>query len=144
MNTPEWLEAIKQRLKDIPHGLRSDWEHTNHYELTKPDGDWLWFAMDDIAPNFNHSTYHPDTEGGKRLGYMFDAAAAVPALLQLVEKQREALEFYAKQEHMAGEYGENDPNYEFIGVSTGGYPMHVERGCVATEALLFKPEGVEA
>ena len=134
MQTAGWFESVKSRLKDIPAGMRSDWEYTNHYELTDPHGEeFWWLMMDDIAPNFNRDVYHPDTECGKRLGLMFDATAAVPALLQMIETQREALEKY--RDLIEDEKMRIPASLVFMAARA------IEAG---QKALNFKPEGVEA
>lgn len=61
--------------------------------------------------------------------------AHAQALVRL-ERAKEVLRFYAAQEHIQGEGGEDDPTFDFVGVNCrGGYPIYAESGAKA-EALL--------
>ena len=104
MNTPEWLEAIKQRNESL-----------GDYEI-------------------------PENEAGKMLAkILYSLFEDTSRLLQLVEKQREALEYMANQicgnSELPGDAGHFYRGYNSV------IRDHRKK---AKEALLFKPEGVEA
>lgn len=70
----------------LPDGLQSDWQGTNHFELTTGTGDdFWWLLLDQIRSEAVDCT----TEVGQRLGAVFDAAAAFRGAVQRVEELEE-------------------------------------------------------
>jgi len=69
--TPE-MQYLKELVAKLPPGLRSDWEGTNHYELTCSLPDEFWWLCLPTGSVGNVSA----TEEGKRLGLLMDIAVA--------------------------------------------------------------------
>lgn len=76
MNDP--LEKLKSLASNLPKGLRSDWENTNHFELTCEGKEYWWLLLADSAEVFGESPM--ETEPGKRLGLLMDIASEVARL----------------------------------------------------------------
>lgn len=74
MNREEIISRLKELEEKIPPTLSWDWEGTNHYELTdsNPNSDYWWLMPLEIGSN--HDRYLPDTEEGKRLGWIIEYA----------------------------------------------------------------------
>ena len=69
--------------EDIPH-LVSDWDDTNHFELTNPmheSGEYWWLTLEDFNNLFFHNKTDPEefdfpcSLGAAKIGFVFDAAA---------------------------------------------------------------------
>lgn len=65
------LDRLKELAAQLPPKLGSDWDGTNHYELTcsGPEG-YFWL----MVRNFDSDS---DTEDGKRMGLLMDIAEEV-------------------------------------------------------------------
>lgn len=84
MQQPD-LKKLNALIDALPNGMRTDWQGTNHYEISGDDEPfWL-----DIADAFALRSDISSTEEGKRVGLIMDAAAAlkneVPLLLKMWE-----------------------------------------------------------
>lgn len=73
MNDP--LERLRQLAAKLPKGLSSDWDGTNHYEMTSGGKEYWWLFLSDVAESFGPSPM--ETESGKRLGLLMDIAEEV-------------------------------------------------------------------
>ena len=84
-DTKDICEAIKGLIEladQLPQYLRSDWQDTNHFELT--DGsvdakDYFWIDFSDMFVPSDNDDMWCDGETGKRLGLVMDCAAALSA-----------------------------------------------------------------
>jgi hypothetical protein len=137
---PEWIQKIQVFCEKFPKTPRSDWENTNHYEITDPDGDaYFWLTLPDVFTN--PGIYYPDTEEGKRVGLLMDLACQVPALLEHCLKLREALEGI-KPFAEACQLHEHNGKYPGKAVyGFNGVNLTFDALNSVLEALLSKPEG---
>jgi hypothetical protein len=69
---------LKKLASKLPSGLRSDWQHTNHFELTTADRNSYWWV--DLADGMLPHIDNWKTEEGKRRGLMMDVVAEVGRL----------------------------------------------------------------
>ena len=72
------LHKLKTLAAKLPEGLNSDWEDTNHYEMTSSGKEYWWLLLADSAEVFGENPM--DTEPGKRLGLLMDIAEEVGRL----------------------------------------------------------------
>lgn len=81
----EHIAKLLELSKKLPEDLTSDWEGTNHFELTAPKEKnyYWWLVMSEVGPE-------PDSQSteGQRLGLIMDIAEvlkkAEPELKKLV------------------------------------------------------------
>lgn len=66
---------LKSLAQKLPRGLGSDWDGTNHYELSCGEKDYFWLMVGDGIEYMGDSPC--DTEAGKRLGLIMDIAEEV-------------------------------------------------------------------
>lgn len=69
----EKIAELLKLVEQLPKGLRSDWDCTNHYELTTSaeDGEeYFWLMCREFDGDCN-------TEEGKRLGLLLDIAVTL-------------------------------------------------------------------
>ena len=74
------INEIRKRLEScpIPMGAQADWRFSNHYEITDPivthehEGDYFWLEADPAR------VFRFDSEEGRRLGAVLDAACNYP------------------------------------------------------------------
>lgn len=72
------MSKIAALAAQLPTCLRSDWDHTNHYELTSTaPNDYFWLDVADV--DFRHGS-PCETEPGKKLGLIMDIAEEVSRL----------------------------------------------------------------
>jgi hypothetical protein len=68
---------LSELAKGLPKGLRSDWDGTNHFELTSDAEEYWWLflleGLDDIDDPM-------ESDRGKRIGLIMDIAAEVANL----------------------------------------------------------------
>lgn len=95
----EELKRLIELGEKLPKHLRSDWDGTNHYELTssaREDNYW-WLIMGDLFRDLPKDVIPCDTEDGKRLGLIMDIAVALqeslPALKEAVAYQENVKEY---------------------------------------------------
>lgn len=67
------LTRLRELASQLPKGLRSDWDCTNHFELQTPGRDFWWLVFSDMECDC-------DTVEGKRLGLVMDIAEEVSRL----------------------------------------------------------------
>ena len=88
----EALKRLIELAEKLPKGLHSDWDGTNHYELTswaRENDEYWWLIMGQL---FNSKLGYPedlipcDTEEGKRLGLIMDIAVALQEALPELKK----------------------------------------------------------
>ena len=69
------FKRLRELAKRLPNGLGSDWDGTNHYELTTPAGrEYFWLMVGDGINGLENPC---ETEQGKRLGLIMDIAEEV-------------------------------------------------------------------
>jgi len=71
--------------EQLPRGLVSDWEGTNHFELQaagEPDGPYFWLHVLDDAANLECVDSPCHTETGRKYGLLMDLAAEVRRLYE--------------------------------------------------------------
>ena len=74
------LFKLRELASKLPKGLQSDWQGTNHYELTAPcgDNDYFWLTLrDDSWYEFAPDSDPSESQDGKRVGLLMDIAAEV-------------------------------------------------------------------
>jgi hypothetical protein len=69
------LSKLKQLAKKLPKGLHSDWDGTNHYELTAQGKEYFWLMVGDGLGDSGC-----ETVVGKRFGLLMDIAEEVGRL----------------------------------------------------------------
>lgn len=69
------LDKLRALAKQLPKCLRSDWEGSNHYELTSSGAEFWWLLLGDTSETFGSNPM--ETESGKRLGLIMDIAEEV-------------------------------------------------------------------
>lgn len=70
------MDTLKELASKLPKGLRSDWDGTNHFELTSSDSDdYFWLMVGDGLCGCTC-----EDEFGKRFGLIMDVAAEVARL----------------------------------------------------------------
>lgn len=75
--TPE-MTRLAELGAQLPLGLHSDWDGTNHFELTTPGGDEYWWLM--VGDGIEDVDNPCESQVGKRLGLLMDIAAEVSRL----------------------------------------------------------------
>lgn len=71
------LKKLAELASQLPTGLCSDWENTNHFEMTCEDAEYFWLDLSDGLPDVEC----PDESTiGKRIGLLMDIAAEVGRL----------------------------------------------------------------
>lgn len=89
------LQKLLDLLEQLPEGLQSDWQGTNHYELTQPGpGSYWWLELGDLnMPVELRNTYAGKTfcelEVGKRVGLLLDIAAQARKVLPELKKLKD-------------------------------------------------------
>lgn len=79
------LERARAAISKIPVGARADWDGTNHYEITSyqdDNADPFWLTVPWMGE------FDSETEDGKRLGAVLDAACWARELLDEVDALR--------------------------------------------------------
>jgi len=80
------VEKLIELAEQLPDGLSSDWQDTNHYEL-HGGKDYWWLMLLGVFDGYPKDASPCDTEEGKRLGLIMDIAArlrlALPELKRL-------------------------------------------------------------
>ncbi len=110
------LNELLRLLRQLPDGLRSDWDGTNHYELTSYSTDeHFWLMVGEGLPDGNSC----ETETGKRFGLIMDIAVAVKdAEAQIADLARltSENERYRTAMQEIGRYvdGHEEPGYECV------------------------------
>ena len=75
----EPFSRLRELAATLPRGLRSDWDGTNHYEMTsseEPD-DYFWLIASEGFVGIRNPS---KTSYGRRLGLLMDIAAEVGRL----------------------------------------------------------------
>lgn len=83
--TPERLKELYEISKKLPKSPSSDWDGTNHYEFNgyvEERDFWTWWELGDKIPEGDISS----TIWGKRLGYIMDAASALPDAMEQIKQ----------------------------------------------------------
>jgi hypothetical protein len=71
------LKKLAKLASQLPKGLCSDWEDTNHFEMTCDDAKYFWLDLSDGLPDVEC----PDESIiGSRIGLMMDIAEEVGRL----------------------------------------------------------------
>lgn len=83
------IEKFLELARKLPDGLRSDWDDTNHYELTTNSEDYWWLILYDCArhPTQEDPQNPCETERGKKLGLIMDIAEQAKKIEPILEKQ---------------------------------------------------------
>lgn len=90
------LTELLALVAQLPKGLRSDWDGTNHYEMTqsgnKEESYW-WLDLSDYL-NWDSITKvlgqdFSDTEDGKKIGLLMDIAVKVKAVEEILRAVKE-------------------------------------------------------
>lgn len=74
------LVKLRELARRLPTGLESDWDGTNHYELTirsgtdADGGEYWWLMVGDGVQGLDNPC---ESETGRRLGLLMDIAAEV-------------------------------------------------------------------
>lgn len=71
------IRELLELIQKLPEGLRSDWDGTNHYELTSGVKDDYWWL--DVPDVFVFRDNWSANEDGQRLGLIMDIAAKAKA-----------------------------------------------------------------
>lgn len=69
------LLHLRKLAKGLPKGLNSDWEHTNHFELTSSEKEYWWLM---VTQDGESALW--DNEIGRRFGLLMDIAEEVARL----------------------------------------------------------------
>lgn len=82
MKTPKYLANLSKLAESLPEDLASDWDGTNHYELsdTSPgedDGPYYWMILTPMVEEVEDPC---NSVFGRRVGLLMDIAAEVSAL----------------------------------------------------------------
>ena len=104
-DTKQICDAIKGLIEladQLPQYLRSDWQDTNHFELT--DGsvdakDYFWIDFSDMFLPSDNDGMWCDGETGKRVGLVMDCVASLSAnvgKLKALVAENESLEAEVK------------------------------------------------
>lgn len=81
----EQLQEFIDLVEQLPLGLHSDWEHTNHYELTCfVKGEYWWLTLSDLF----RDDLDCKSEEGQRVGLLMDVAAKAREILPLLKTLR--------------------------------------------------------
>ena len=71
------LKGLAVLASQLPNGLCSDWENSNHFEMTCDDADHFWLFVSDGLDGIKNPM---ETEVGKRFGLLMDIAEEVGRL----------------------------------------------------------------
>lgn len=68
-------DRLKELMGQLPKGLRSDWQETNHFELTSAvKGEHFWLNLSEPGGTIDSPFMDFQTEQGRRVGLLMDIA----------------------------------------------------------------------
>lgn len=79
--TENKLGKLKELADKLPVGLRSDWEYTNHWELTGEGKDFWWLDLNSIAKPHNEEYFDANNPEHQKIGLLMDIAEEVRKLI---------------------------------------------------------------
>lgn len=77
------IDKLAELVAKLPEELRSDWDGTNHYEMSGNKTRYNWWL--DVAEVFQDEEEPSTTVVGKRLGLIMDIAVAAQKAMPEIE-----------------------------------------------------------
>lgn len=135
--TKEQRDELRKLVSRLPRGLRSDWQDTNHFELTDGSDDYFWLDLSELV--YPREANPCESELGRRVGLMMDLAAWLSAngksLLDAADERDRLRESPVVRKAIAEALGLSWPP------SSDGFCANEERGPIHVSDLYqFAPQ----